>query len=63
MATTSPQQPHRPLIDQHQIEGAGRAFRRWLDSLSAATPQKPANDIAWEDGEPEDPHHPDPSGR
>jgi len=49
---------HRPLIDPHHMEEAGRTLRRWLDKLRApALGHKPSlndasDDIAWEDGEP-----------
>lgn len=51
--------PVRPTIDTQRMEAAGRAVRRWLDTLKARIvarrpPERRDDDIAWEDGEPED---------
>lgn len=47
---------HRPLIDPHHMEEAGRALRRVLEKLKAPrpAPKTTPDDIAWEDGEPHD---------
>lgn len=46
-------------IDLQRMEAAGRAVRRWLDALKARivarrASVRVADDIAWEDGEPDD---------
>jgi hypothetical protein len=51
--------PVRSTIDTQRMEAAGRAVRRWLDTLKARIvarrpPERRDDDIAWEDGEPED---------
>lgn len=51
--------PVRSTIDTQRMEAAGRAVRRWLDTLKARImarrqPDAADEDIAWEDGEPED---------
>jgi hypothetical protein len=52
MATHVHPEPNRPLIDPHQFEEAGRAFRHWLDRLVGHAPPAEDTSIAWEDGEP-----------
>ncbi len=57
--TTGNLGPVRPMIDTQRMEAAGRAVRRWLDTLKARivarrVPEPVDDDIAWEDGEPKD---------
>jgi hypothetical protein len=59
MDTSSNSGPARTTIDMQRMEAAGRAVRRWLDTLKARivarrTPEPLNDDIAWEDGEPEE---------
>jgi hypothetical protein len=45
---------HRPLLDPHHMEEAGRTLRRMLERLKAPRQAQKSvpDDIAWEDGEP-----------
>lgn len=52
MATQLHPAPHKPLLDPHQFEEAGRAFRIWLDRLLHVAEPEGDTSIAWEDGEP-----------
>lgn len=52
MATHLQPAPHKPLLDPHQFEEAGRAFRIWLDRLLHTPEPEHDTSIAWEDGEP-----------
>jgi hypothetical protein len=59
MDTSDNSGPVRSSIDTQRMEAAGRAVRRWLDTLKARIvarrpPDRRADDIAWEDGEPGD---------
>ena len=58
MNTSGNSGPVRSSIDMQRMETAGRAVRRWLDTLKARIvarrPPELRDDIAWEDGEPED---------
>ena len=59
MNTSGSSGPVRSTIDMQRMEAAGRAVRRWLDTLKARIvarrpPERRDDDIAWEDGEPED---------
>ena len=59
MDTSDNSRPVRSSIDTQRMEAAGRAVRRWLDTLKARIvarrpPERRDEDIAWEDGEPPD---------
>ncbi|MBN9311326.1 hypothetical protein [Devosia sp.] len=51
MATRLHPAPHRPMLDPHRFEEAGRVFRQWLDRLLSHPEPTVDTSIAWEDGE------------
>lgn len=60
MSTNGKTGPVRRTVDTQRMEAAGRSVRRWLDTLKTriVESRRPISsrrdDIAWEDGEPDD---------
>lgn len=61
MASHMHHDPHRPLLDPHQFEEAGRALRLWIDRLLGHSEPQEDTEILWEDGEPRNDRHDGPS--